>query len=545
LDVRELEWQFDAVDLRPVLRWLTERGPADAGPVRVDPQGNASQVDIYLDTDDRRFHRAGYALRIRRTGRATAAEATLKQIASAMTAQSGLRSRREVSERLEQADLALLAQSNGPVGLRVRAVAGRKKVRTLFEVRTRRRVLSVEANGFPPGEIALDNTAIRAAGHGTPTRLQRVEIEVPEQALPALQPFVDGLRSACRLQPAGVTKYEAGVLSAGLEAVPDGFGSTAIEPDAPIGRVGLAVLRRHFAVLLAKEPGSRLGDDIEELHDMRVATRRLRAALSLFAEFLPPSAGQLGDELKWVGQTLGAVRDLDVQFEELERWHAEIPETDRDALVAIRLLLEAQRADAREAMLEALDSRRYELLVARFGRMLRSARGRRSGPASLPARDVAPDMIEERFRAFRKAGAGIATDSPAAAYHRLRIRCKRLRYGVEFLSDVYPGRTRRFIKHVVALQDLLGLHQDVAVGIDRLRGLVVERGAELPPETIFVLGEIAERYRRLAEELRGDFPDAYARVIGKRWKSFAKVIEAERPSPAAPGSAGPPAASET
>ena len=139
--MRELEWQFDAVDLRPVMRWLTEPADEKAGAVRIVRRGSATQVDVYVDTDDRRFDRAGYALRIRRTGRTTAeaAEATLKQINSATTGEHGLRSRREVSELLEQADPELLRQSNGPVGERVRAVAGKKKLRPLFEVRTRRR----------------------------------------------------------------------------------------------------------------------------------------------------------------------------------------------------------------------------------------------------------------------------------------------------------------------------------------------------------------------------------------------------------------------
>jgi triphosphatase len=540
LEAREQEWQFDAVDLRPVMRWLVDPARAKCA-VSIESRGSASQVDVYLDTTDRRFQRAGYALRVRRTGRSRAAvaEATLKEIASADTGDRGLRSRREVTQRLKDADSKLLSQSEGPVGERVRAVAGKKKVQPLFEVRTRRRVLAIEADEGPPGEIALDETEIRPAAGGATTRLHRVEIEAPGPVLATLRPFVDELRAACRLQPARLTKYEAGVLTAGLDTVPDGFGPTSIEPQAPIGRVGLAVLRRHFAVLLAKEPGTRLGDDTEELHDMRVASRRLRAALALFADVLPPSAAKLQEDLSWVGRTLGAVRDLDVQLEQLDGWLGEVPEADRDALAALRSLLESERSVARKAMLDALDSRRYELFVSRFGRLLRSARGRRTGPAALPALAVAPDLIGDRFRAFRKAAKRISGDSPAGDYHRVRIRGKRLRYALEFLSDLYPGRTRPLVKRMVAVQDLLGLHQDAYVAIERLRELSVERGAELPPTTIFAMGEVAERYRRSAAQLRGRFPKAYARATGKRWKAFAKLIEAERPKTADPAVPAP------
>ena len=70
-----------------------------------------------------------------------------------------------------------------------------------------------------------------------------------------------------------------------------------IDPEMTIGAVALAVLRRHFSAMLAKEPGTRLGDDIEELHDMRVANRRLRAALALFADVLPEVALKTSEEL--------------------------------------------------------------------------------------------------------------------------------------------------------------------------------------------------------------------------------------------------------
>ncbi len=535
MDVRDLDWQFDAVDLRPVMRWLTERAD-DAGEIKIEPGLSSSQVDVYVDTDDRRFHRAGYALLIRTTGRAKArsAEARLKQIDAAPTGGGGPQGRREVSEPLEEGDPELLGLSNGPVGERVRAVAGKRKLRPLFEIRTRRRILSIETNRFPPGEIALDETAIRTGARVVMTRLHRVKIEAPEQALASLRPFVESLRVTCRLQPTGLTKYEAGVLTAGLDVVPDDFGATTIEPDAPIGRVALAVLRRYFTALLLKEPGARLGDDIEELHDMRVASRRLRAAMSLFADVLPPSAAKLEDDLRWIGHSLGAVRDLDVQLEQLDAWLTEVSEADRRALTALRSLLEAERSAARKTMLADLDSRRYELLVGRFGRMLRSARGRRTGPPSLPARAVAPELIGERFNAFRKVAEKISDDSPAADYHRVRIRGKRFRYALEFLADLYPGGTRLLTKRMIALQDILGLHQDADVAIDRLRGLALERGGELPPETIFAMGEIAERYRRSAINLRSRFPKAYARVSRKAWKALSELIEKERPASSGP-----------
>ena len=84
-----------------------------------------------------------------------------------------------------------------------------------------------------------------------------------------------------------------------------------------MGDLAFAVLRRQLAVVRAKEPGTRLGEDPEELHDMRVATRRLRAALSMFEAVLPVRAQVFREELGWLARLLGTVRDLDVQLEGL------------------------------------------------------------------------------------------------------------------------------------------------------------------------------------------------------------------------------------
>jgi triphosphatase len=529
---REMEWQFDALDLRPVERWLSapEEWQAATG-VTVAPDGSKVEVDLYLDTDDWRFRRAGYALRLRRVGRRRTAEATLEGLDSVASGERALRVRRELSESIEAADPALLLGSGGEVGDRARAVAGRKPLLSLFEIRTRRRVFTLTVDGLPPAELSLEETTIRAADGEPPTRLRRVEIDAVESVLPRLTQFVERLQATCALQPARLSGYEAGLLAGDLRPVSaERFGATQIDPGQPIGAVALAVLRRHFTALLAKEPGTRLGDDIEELHDMRVASRRLRAALSLFADVAPPAALEAGEDLAWLGRVLGAVRDLDVQLEQLEVWLAELPEPDRAALEELAALLRRQRDDARVELLEALDSRRYESLVSRFGRVLRARPARRDDASAEPALAVAPDLIETRFRRMRALGRRIGPGSPAEDYHRLRIRCKRLRYALEFLADLYPGKAEPLLRRLAALQDVLGLHQDADVAIERLRALARDHAADLDAATIFAMGEIAERHRRQMVDLRRRFPRVYARATGKRWTSFVEVLAQARPT---------------
>src|SRR5580704_1800117 len=133
----EIEWQFDALDLRPVERWLAAlplRPPglenlptltAQAKPVR-------RLLDHYLDTEDWRIGRAGFVLRVRQRGRHE--EATLKDTGS--TDPSGLRTRLEVTEELGPRGIDGLSH-DGPVGRRVHAVIGRRPLRPVLDVRTR------------------------------------------------------------------------------------------------------------------------------------------------------------------------------------------------------------------------------------------------------------------------------------------------------------------------------------------------------------------------------------------------------------------------
>src|SRR5271166_6403025 len=177
-DEIEVEWQFDALDLRPVERWLAAlpmRVPELGGLPTVTAQAKPSRrlVDQYLDTDDWRVGRAGFVLRTRMRGRRE--EATLKDTRPAGA--GGLRQRLEVTEALGEGGVAAL-DGTGPVGRRVLAVAGRRPLRRVLEVRTRRRPFSLRVGGEEVAELALDDTAIAVGGGERPVQLRRVEVEV-------------------------------------------------------------------------------------------------------------------------------------------------------------------------------------------------------------------------------------------------------------------------------------------------------------------------------------------------------------------------------
>jgi CHAD domain-containing protein len=380
--------------------------------------------------------------------------------------------------------------------------------------------------------LALDESTITAATGTKRTRLRRVEVEVDGDEPDGLAPFVERLLRDCRLQPATYSKYEAALLVTDIQPQAPELGLTRIDPrSSTVGEVALAVVRRHFAALLDHEPGTRLGDDSEELHDMRVASRRLRAALSLFTDVLPQRVLRGEEDLRWVGGTLGEVRDLDVQLEQLAQWLDLSLEPDRAALEPLRERLERERASARTRMLESLDSRRYESFVKSFRRALLGRPPRGIGPWREPVLAAAPPLIEGRFHTFAKAGKRIEPTSAAADYHRLRIRGKRLRYALEFFADAYPDEAGKLIKRLVALQDILGLNQDAEVAIARLRALASDAGQAVDKTTVFAMGEIAERYRRETVALRKRVPAAYAKVVGKSWRTLEKAMLRERDHP--------------
>ena len=198
----EVEWQLEAADLDLVEDWLEEH-PSASG-LAVVPGAAKELLDTYYDTEDWRFYRAGYALRIRRDGESL--EATMKALTPA---EGALRQRREISEPLK-GDVKTPKDARGPVGERVRRLTGARDLRPLFEVRTRRRIFelrSVGADGnIAVGEISLDESEIFGE---TPAHLSRIEVEIdPSASLHAdVAEFVDEMRDALGLRPTTATDF--------------------------------------------------------------------------------------------------------------------------------------------------------------------------------------------------------------------------------------------------------------------------------------------------------------------------------------------------
>ncbi len=519
----ESEWQFAALDLRPVARWLES---ANVPGYAVTAAGAKDVTDTYYDTPDWRLQAAGFTCRVRE--KADGAELTLKTMADAP---GGLRQRMERNEVVAGNGPEAFAAAGGDVARTVNLVRGRQPLVALFTLNQRRRLFRLLDGGGDIGEISLDDTVIPLGVEDAPARLSRVEIEVTD--VDRARRFVDVLAAATGLTPAATGKFQAALLATGTRVTSrQELGPTAIDAKMTAGEVAYAVLRKHFGAFLSNEAGTRLGEDIEALHDMRVAARRLRAAMSLFRDYLPVRMESLRLELGWVAGALGAVRDLDVQLERMGEWRAGFDEAHAHALDAVEAVLSSRRERARSRMLTVLNSRRYEVLTDRFAAALRRGPARRFAPARTPVLAVAPDLIERRYRRVRRQAYSIGPLTPPAAYHRLRIDGKKLRYALEFVGPIYGKPAVEFAQRVTALQDVLGLHQDAYIAIDLLEEVAASQSRRLSPATVLTMGAIAERYRQDAVALRRKFPAVWKTLSGREWTRLRDTLEARRPAPA-------------
>ncbi len=518
-DILEVEWQFDAPSTSRAIDWLLV---ANVPGYAILPAGQKSQVDTYYDTADWRLSRGKFTCRVRE--KKDGAELTLKGMAGA---QDGMRSRREQTERLESHSLAAIVEAPGPCGNAIRLIAGRRHLEALFTLEQQRRTFDLsDADGLL-GEISVDDTWVREGR----AHLARVEVEVDAGAVERARRFVDLFVVTAGLVPGTLSKFEFGLNAAELRVTPTEttLGPAAVSDGMTAAAAGFAIMRKHFAVFLANEPGTRLGEDIEGLHDMRVAARRLRAAMSAFRPFLGPRVERSREQLGWVAAALGEVRDLDVQLERMTEWRAAAVPGQEAALDAVEALLKARRQAARTRMLAVLNSRRYDILVERFASLLRRGSPRNAVIGREPILQIAPGLLEKRYRRLRRLGDAITPASPPEAYHSLRIEAKKVRYALEFVGPIYGKPATDFAGRLTALQDLLGLHQDADVAVEMLREMAIVSGRRLGPGTILAMGAISERYRRHASELRLGFPALYRNIGGKEWKTLSKTVRGRRP----------------
>ena len=288
----------------------------------------------------------------------------------------------------------------------------------------------------------------------------------PSEVWGAAAPSSGATDVACGRAPAG-SPPETGRLSANDITELAARLRSGLGRDATAGEVVHAAVAVSVARLVHHEPLiRRRGDDPEDVHQARVATRRLRSDLRTFAPLLDqPSVEPLRDELRWLAARLGAVRDADVLGQRLRYRLDDLPGPgDRAAAAPVLAVLAPERDQARDELCAALCSERHAVLLG--GLAAAATAIRIDDGADGPARKVLPLLVRAPWRRVKRAVRVLDDETDRDAgdrLHEVRKRAKRCRYAAEAVAPVVGKPARRFAEAMEQVQEVLGERQDATV----------------------------------------------------------------------------------
>jgi CHAD domain-containing protein len=231
-------------------------------------------------------------------------------------------------------------------------------------------------------------------------------------------------------------------------------------PDAPLAELGRVLLRRHLRRMLAAERDVRADREIEDIHALRVATRRLRATLRLLAPVAPAAEARPAEKaIRRVARAAGAVRDRDVLLAHLAESRAELPEALHAGLDRLIATLGSERAKAYSRLIDLLDSDGHATFKAAFASLMNSSAKWDEGPR---VRDLAGSTIWRHYEALRAHDRAGALPE-GAELHAMRIDAKKLRYVLELFAESFGERAEQAVAQLAAFQDELGALNDTMV----------------------------------------------------------------------------------
>lgn len=302
--------------------------------------------------------------------------------------------------------------------------------------------------------------------------------------------------------------------------------------DLSFEELGYTVLKSNLELLINAGQSIRKSASPEVLHDMRVATRHLRVGIRLFAKALPEPVQEVRPELGWMIRTMGDVRDIEVQLEELRALYSDRPSWMEHLANAgtyddLIVLLEQERTVFRNSLLESLDSERWSSIIDRLLEVIEGRTTVQSGRSKQPGVVVIPSLIIASHHALISAREKALGSKAVTDFHQLRIKCKYLRYSLEFVNGIYGSCARQVEVHLTHLQDGLGRIQDAHVALTRLVSLGTQPDTRLPPSTIFAMGCIAEHYRVEMYHHMDKVPKLARYIDGKDWHKFSRMMESK------------------
>ena len=391
---------------------------------------------------------------------------------------------------------------------------------------------------LPLADVNAQTTELRALNDDQKTvvRLQLLEmtsgsprVDEPRGLLPRLRLMpVKGYEKALReLTRQFVEELDwplapACLLEEAVTAVGRATGDYTSKLDVPLKREQMAIdaLRKILLTLLdtieRNVEGTRTNLDSEFLHDLRVATRRTRSALSQVKRVLPDTVvEEFKQRFAWLGQITGPTRDLDVFLLELPLYRASLPAAMRSDLDMLQQSLEGKHVDAQRQLAEDLTSEQFLSLLNDWRAMLEAdiPPGEPGWFADLPVERVVSQRIWGMYKKVLKAGRAAAVHGEPEAMHELRKDCKKLRYLIEFFRNLYePGELKGIIKALKALLDVLGEFQDKEVQAIHLRELAAEFDLSDPQVLpgVMAIGALAADSLRAQDAAHARFADSFA-----------------------------------
>jgi len=398
------------------------------------------------------------------------------------------------------------AQNDPPAALRdllIIHLAHRKLVPVVI-LRVWRSGVLVCRGRVPVAEIALDH--VTAVKHGTIVQhFRELEIEQRQGDAASLRSIERDMREAGASDHDGRPKFfRALSLSAPIAPVQP-------EAEAPAGDHLKFVLAQHVGWLMAHDPGTRLSTEIESLHQMRVATRRLRAVLRTCRPILLPAwVTSLEQELRWLSEVLGPARDLDVQIGYFMDESGRLPQRDRQLLAQFLAHLRMQRVAVQQVVLSELTSARYLELIHRLQQAAQA-------PSVVESPIGIRQLAEGEFRKLRKAIRRLRPSPSDVALHKIRIKTKRARYAAELARSSVGKPAIRFMKAARAVQDLLGQHQD-AIQAERYLRQFVKYSTSV--RAGFLAGGMAERQRYRRDMVRREMTPLFKTLLKRGKKAW-------------------------
>jgi CHAD domain-containing protein len=275
-----------------------------------------------------------------------------------------------------------------------------------------------------------------------------------------------------------------------------------LPPDITVGAALSPILESGLSHLLANEPSVVEARDVEGLHQLRVALRRLRAVFATYDALLDEKLmTQIEHEIKWISAICGAARDYDVFVENLIPAADEALAAAKPARAALERAAAAARADAWAKVVEAVASSRFTALVLVLAGLSRMER------------PPLADGIKRKDLA-QPAPASLTTLGDEER-HQLRKRLKRLRYTAEFFGSLYPQEAAKaYLKKLGALQDCFGALNDLATA-GRLIGSLTAFGSA--GKALNEAGQLVlEHHRKAADTLIGEAADRWAKLAKRK-----------------------------